>query len=125
MPFFIFLWTAMTKRFFRRRIKMTPAQLAEWMMDVAAIEDEKLEFTRWANDCRKEVEAQRETLAAALRKAREDSGLTLEELQEKTGIGKSQLSRLLSSGGKNPTLNTLHRIAGACGRKLVVTLTEK
>ena len=116
---------AMTKRIVRRRVTMTRAQHAKWERDVAAIEAEKPEITRWANECRKEMEAQRAMLATELSQARAASGMTLDELQQKTGIGKSQLSRLLSTGGKNPTLNTLQRIAAACGRKLVVTLKEK
>ncbi len=115
----------MTRRIIRRRLTMTPAQKAKWECDVAAIGTEKPEITRWANECHKEIELQRATLAAALRRAREESGMTLDELEKQTGIGKSQLSRLLSTGGKNPTLNTLQRIASACGRKLVVLLTDK
>ena len=37
---------------------------------------------------------------------------------------KSQLSKLLNADG-NPTLDTLHRVGAALGKRLVVTLAEK
>ena len=56
-----------------------------------------------------------------LRAAREAAGISLRELEAKTGISRGNLSRLESFDG-NPTISTLERYAKAIGRKLLVTL---
>jgi len=65
-----------------------------------------------------ELKAQRKVisdLVARLRVARETAGVSLNELQSRTGIQKSSLSRLENSTAPNPTMLTLHRYAAAIG----------
>jgi len=57
-------------------------------------------------------------LVAELRAAREAAGVSLSEIDQRTGIRKSALSRLENSKAPNPTLVTLQRYATAIGMKL-------
>ncbi|MCA9199794.1 MAG: helix-turn-helix transcriptional regulator [Planctomycetales bacterium] len=57
-------------------------------------------------------------LVAELKAAREAAGVSLSEMEERTGILKSALSRLENAKSPNPTLATLHRYAAAIGRQL-------
>jgi DNA-binding phage protein len=107
----------------RKFVKMTPEQQERWERDVAAIEEEKPELIGWAKDVFAEKRAVAFEVTQLLQSAREASGMTLDELQELTGINKAQLSKLLSADG-NPTLYTLHRVASALGKRLVVTLAN-
>lgn len=55
---------------------------------------------------------------AELKKAREDAGLTLVQIAEKTGLAVETLSRLETGQATNPTWKTLGLYAVAVGRKL-------
>ena len=59
-----------------------------------------------------------------LRKAREDAGLSLTEVEKRTGIDKATLSRLENGKQANPTVETLVRYAAAVGKQLVLSLQE-
>jgi ribosome-binding protein aMBF1 (putative translation factor) len=59
-----------------------------------------------------------------LRKAREAHGLSLADVQERTGIDRSALCRIESGENGNPTVNTLIRYARAVGRTINVVLVE-
>jgi predicted transcriptional regulator len=62
---------------------------------------------------------------AQLRSAREEQGLSLSELTERTGMDRSALSKLETGRRPNPTLETLIRYAEAVGKRLVVSLADK
>ena len=62
---------------------------------------------------------------AALKSAREQQGLSLGEIGARTGIDKSNLSRLENDSDPNPTIDTLTRYAAAVGKEIVVVLTDK
>ncbi len=57
----------------------------------------------------------------ALARIRVSQGLSLADLNERTGIDRSVLSKLERREVANPTIDTLNRIAGGLGRKLVVS----
>jgi DNA-binding Xre family transcriptional regulator len=59
-----------------------------------------------------------------LRKAREDAGLSLTDVENRTGIDKATLSRLETGKQTNPTVDTLVRYAAAVGKQLVLTLQD-
>ena len=59
----------------------------------------------------------------ALKAEREAQGVSLSELQRRTGISKSALSRLENDPHPNPTIGTLQRIAEALGREIIIGLT--
>ena len=65
------------------------------------------------------------TTLAALLEARQQSGLTQEQLAARMGTTKSAVSRLeasLRSDKGSPSFATLRKYAHACGRRLVVRL---
>jgi predicted transcriptional regulator len=55
-----------------------------------------------------------------LRSERKAQGLSLSDIEERTGIGRAALSRLENETEPNPTVVTLTRYAEALGKKLVV-----
>jgi len=60
----------------------------------------------------------------ALKAEREAQSVSLSELQRRTGISKSALSRLENDPNPNPTMSTLLRIAEALGREINITITS-
>ena len=61
------------------------------------------------------------TFVGQLRKAREEAGLTLTAVAEKSGLAPETLSRLETGALTNPTFQTLAKYAVAVGRKVVLT----
>src|SRR4026208_2219470 len=59
-----------------------------------------------------------------LRKAREDAGLSLTDVEVRSGIDKATLSRLETGKQNNPTVDTLVRYAAAVGKQLVLSLQD-
>ena len=59
-----------------------------------------------------------------LRQRREEAGLSLTDVAERSGIDKASLSRLENGWYPNPTLNTLARYARAIGKRLVLDLED-
>lgn len=62
-------------------------------------------------------------LIAAMKRARIEKKLGLEEVGERSGIGKANLCRLENLAAPNPTLDTLLRYADAVGVNLRISLT--
>src|SRR5436190_1505858 len=60
-----------------------------------------------------------------LRSERSRQGLSLADIQERTGIARSALSRLETDPAANPTLTTLTRYAEALGKDLQILLADK
>jgi HTH-type transcriptional regulator/antitoxin HipB len=63
-------------------------------------------------------------LGAMLQLAREDSGMTQQQVAERLGTKKSAVSRIENSAG-DMRLSTLQRYAEAVGRELVLELRPK
>ena len=61
---------------------------------------------------------------AALKRYREQQGLSLGEVAERSGIDKSYLSKLENDPYPNPTFSTLMRIAKAVGVKLTIDVSR-
>lgn len=59
-----------------------------------------------------------------LKAERELRGISLSDLEAKTGISKSAISKLENNAEANPTVNTLTRYAEALGMTLSIVLTE-
>ena len=60
----------------------------------------------------------------ALREAREVAGVSLDELEQRTGIRKLVLSLLENSKAPNPTWATLDQYARAIGKRFTFTLEK-
>ncbi len=67
---------------------------------------------------------QLEKLFAQLRAAREEKGMSLSDLTERTGMDRSAISKLETGQRANPTVETLVRYAEAVGKRLVVSLAD-
>ena len=52
--------------------------------------------------------------------ARKESGLTQQQLAERTGISQADISKL-ENGNANPSLKTLQRLASAMDKKLKIS----
>lgn len=60
----------------------------------------------------------------ALKRARLEAGLSLADIDHRTGIGRGNLSRLENDPSANPTLETLLRIADAIGVELSIGVSS-
>ena len=61
---------------------------------------------------------------AALRKLREQQGLSITDLAERTGMDRAMISRLENGQIDNPTISTMSRYARALGKKVLVNLVD-
>ncbi len=62
---------------------------------------------------------------AVLLQARKDAGMTQAEVAAKMGVSQPVLARIESSLGSRkhaPSLETLRKYAGACGKRLVIAM---
>ncbi|WP_308169611.1 helix-turn-helix transcriptional regulator [Acrocarpospora catenulata] len=69
------------------------------------------------------MDRQETGVGSRLRQLREARGISLSALARSAGIGKATLSGL-ELGTRNPTLNTLHALAGALGVPLTALVLE-
>lgn len=113
----------------RIEIELTPAQQAQ----IAAIRrqilaEEKQELSAVGRQLRAAHRRKQAALADSLRllkTEREAQGVSLSDMEQRTGIAKSNLSKLENTNEANPTIATLSLLAEALGKRLVVTLIDK
>jgi predicted transcriptional regulator len=75
---------------------------------------------------RRELAVAELTKAVELLKAeRAAQGLSLADLEQRTGMSRAAICRLENMEDANPTVTTLTRIADALGKQLVIGLVEK
>ena len=148
MPFYIFQWTdeivehlaqhgvyskgteSMNKltKSVSKRVVHSDEQRSQLNALQALIEAEKDELIEIGLRFQREHEAMIAEIVAELNVARRESGLSLDDMQATTGIDHAELSSLLGDevqSTHNPTLSTLERVAGAFGRRLKLSLTER
>ena len=85
------------------------------------------DFTRYLNEQLKDPVFKQEwdalesecELARTMIKARTETGITQKDLASKTGIQRSNISRI-EQGEYNPSVKTLQRIARGMGKKLYI-----
>ncbi|NOX55289.1 MAG: helix-turn-helix transcriptional regulator [Planctomycetes bacterium] len=116
----------MARKKVRRRIlrKATAAERKRHQKIREQIEREKPELIERGRRLKAEQVRLRQVLEA-LRAARLEMGITLSELAERTGIAKSNLSRLENAEDANPTVRTLSRYAEALGKELVISIESR
>lgn len=120
----------MEPRRIRRRINkpLTPEEKVRHASIRAQVEADRPRLNEIGRRLRAEYEARRAPLArtiGALKATREELGISLAELEQRTGIAKSNLSRLENATDANPTLETLTRYAEALGKELIITIADK
>lgn len=113
----------MTMRRVTRDRKLTPEeaakyrevrnQIAQELPDLIARHHERSAALDQLNEVLKQLKA-----------AREERGLSLTDLMERTGMDRSALSKLETGQRPNPTIETLVRYAEAVGKRLVVSLDD-
>src|SRR6266481_993686 len=99
----------------RSTVKLSPAKEAELrQVREKILREEKEELSADARRFRKQRQAAQAELARTaelLKSERESQGISLTELQNRTGINRAALCRLENLVDANPTVGTLDRIA--------------
>ena len=91
------------------------------------VQQDETEIRSLAKKYKQEYDTERATLQEAvqlLKAERVRQGLSLADVQERTGIERPNLSRLENDAEANPTVATLSRYAEALGKKLVIALSD-
>ena len=112
----------MGKRIFR---EPTAEQAANYRKIREMIAAEIPEIKEEAQALREKRTAQLDHAIRLLKAERELRGLSLADIEERTGLSKSAISKLENNDSANPTVNTLSRYADALGMTLAIVLTEK
>ncbi len=113
----------MTMKRITRDRRLTPEEAAKLKAIRKQVEDELPELVERHQE-RLAVLEQLQALLDQLRVTREEKGLSLADLAERTGMDRSALSKLETGQRPNPTIETLVRYAAAVGKRLVVTLAD-
>jgi AraC-like DNA-binding protein len=115
----------MKKRAIHKSKVLTAAESQRMKRLQAELDSEKYEIIASGRALLDAHDAMIAALLADLRTAKEEQNLSLNDLQKRTGIDRAQLSRLFNeSVGTNPTMQTLERLASACGKRLVLSLQD-
>jgi DNA-binding XRE family transcriptional regulator len=103
--------------------KLTPQEAARYRQLRADIEREKPAINA---EIRVQLAEQRELAAvfAELKQVRQALGLSLADIQERTGIDRSGLSKLENGQRANFTLDTVRKYAQAVGKRVLVTVAD-
>jgi len=114
----------MEKRQARRiRRELTPDEAQRWQRATEEAEGEKeliLAEGRRIKAARSRVQVAIRDAFILLKAERQALGLSLSDVEKRTGIGRAALSRLENETDPNPTVVTLTRYAEALGKQLVV-----
>ena len=105
-----------------------PKNAAEWKQLDAELAGEKDEVMAAARESKAAFDAiapELRDVLQLLKAERQAQGLSLSEIETRSGLAKSKLSRLENDPECNPTLSTLRRYATALGKKLSVRLTDQ
>jgi len=108
-------------------IESTKEQKEAYQETLAEVGAEREEITQRALAAlieQRRYELRIAEIALLLCAARKEKGLSLQQLSDLTGISRPALSRIESGHNRNPTLNTLLRIAKALGKEIVVSLHD-
>ncbi len=105
--------------------KNTASERAAYRGKVAAARADMPALHCQGMEARRRIAADRtriEETCRLLRAERVRQGLTLAELEDRTGISRGQISRLENLLENNPTIATLGRLAKALGQQLTIEL---
>jgi DNA-binding Xre family transcriptional regulator len=105
----------------RSRKKLTAEEARQYDDLLEQVEKDRPELEAWAKAGFVRDERLRR-IVQTLKAARRKQGISLAELDERTGIGKGNLSKLENDPQANPTLATLLRYADAIGVSVRVSI---
>lgn len=107
----------------RLRRELTPEEKQRWQRAREEVAGERagiLAEGRRIKTARKRAEVAIRDAFKLLKAERQALGLSLSDVEAKSGIGRAALSRLENETEPNPTVVTLTRYAEALGKQLVV-----
>ena len=105
-----------------------PKNAAEWKQLDAELASEKDEVLATARESKAAYDAMAPELRDVLKLLKAErlaQGFSLADIESRSGLAESKLSRLENDSESNPTLSTLRRYATALGKKLSVRLTDQ
>ena len=105
-----------------------PKNAADWKQldaELASEKDEVLAAARESKAAYDAIAPELREVLKLLKAERQTHGLSLAEIESRSGLAKSKLSHLEDDPESNPTLSTLRRYATALGKKLSVRLTDQ
>src|SRR5262245_36671120 len=114
----------MTMRRINRGRRLTPEEAAEYKTVRKQVAEELPDLIARHRERTAALDPLR-GLLDQLKAAREEKGLSLADLTERTGMDRSALSKLETGQRPNPTIETLVRYAEAVGKRVVVTLKDQ
>jgi DNA-binding Xre family transcriptional regulator len=114
--------SAVTIRRITRDRALTPEEAAKYRKVREQVAEELPELVECHQ--RMAVLDRTQELLEELKAAREQKGLSLADLTERTGMDDAALTQLETGQHPNPTLDTLARYAEAVGKRLVVSLED-
>jgi predicted transcriptional regulator len=103
--------------------ELTPDEKQRWNQANKETESQKAEILakgRRIKAARNRVNVAVREAMKALKRERQAQGLSLSDVEKRTGIGRAALSRLENESELNPTVVTLTRYAEALGKEVVV-----
>jgi DNA-binding XRE family transcriptional regulator len=115
------------KTLIRIRRPLTAGERRRVEESYLSTEAEKERIIARGRQVMRECEAERAALRKTfqlLKSQRQAQGITLRELEGRTGIGRGALSRLENDPDPNPTVHTLQRYAAALGKQIIVELVD-
>lgn len=101
------------------RRRFTPEERERFQRAKKDVDAEKPAITARALEVKEQMDEAHRAMQL-LKREREARGLSLAEVAQRTGMDKSNLSRLENDPNANPTLDTLSRIAHAIGLRLTI-----
>jgi transcriptional regulator with XRE-family HTH domain len=114
----------------KRKINRTPEDLAriksirEKFQRERPTVDQILESGEYKEALPLGVYLETKKLLHDLKKQREEAGMSLADVAERSGMDKAAVSRLENGHQQNPTVDTLSRYAAAIGKLLVLGYTD-
>src|SRR5438445_9275727 len=103
--------------------RLTPEEAAKYKAIREQVAEELPELVARHHE-RAAILDQVQEVLVQLKASREEQGLSLADLTERTGMDRSALSKLETGQRPNPTVETLVRYAEAVGKRLVVSLAD-
>lgn len=104
--------------------KLSAEQVRRLKRDAERIDREEGDAIRRKGRAVKARHDRLRDIVQVLKAERQRRGLSLAEIGERSGIGKSNLSRLENDPDPNPTMDTLLRYAEALGCAIHIALSE-
>ncbi len=103
--------------------RLTPEEAARYRQARAEADAHRDEIKAYVRSRIAEMAELRQVFAK-LQHARQAQGLSLTDVQQRTGIDRSSLAKLEKGLQPNPTLDTVIRVAAAVGKRVVVDLVD-